>query len=103
MNLLSPTTVNHTLKIIPRFYTQEDVIMNLWNEEKKTDTDYIIEPVLLDGYMYLSFEQGFINNTNFQVKVTINNDVLYRGKLFITDQLNTTQTYKITKDVFTYE
>jgi hypothetical protein len=29
-------------------------------------------------------------------------EIIYRGKLFITDQSNDTQEYKITKDIFTF-
>lgn len=103
MNILPPTATSHTLKIIPRYYTEDDLVMTLFNEESKVETDYVIEPVVLDGYMYISFVQGFVNNSNYQIKIHLNNDIVYRGKLFITDQSSNTQDYKITKDVFIYE
>lgn len=103
MNILPPTTTSHTLKIIPRYYTEDDLTMTLFNEESKVSTDYIIEPLVLDGYMYISFVQGFINNSSYQINIHMDDDIVYRGKLFITDQSSNTQGYKITKDVYTYE
>lgn len=103
MIVLSPNTTDHTLKIIPRYYAEGNVFLELWNEETKETLQYTIEMVSLDGYSYLNFEQEFIDKTNYQIKLTQDDEVVYRGKLFITSQANETQSYQITKDVFTYE
>lgn len=102
MNILNPENTTHEIKIIPRYYPESAVIiMELFNEEKKTAKLYNIDTLVIDGYMYLRFTETFINNTNYQIRISEGNEIVYRGKLFITNQSHDTQNYKITKDVFT--
>ena len=103
MKVLSPNDTNHQITFIPRFNIIDgnDVEMELYNEETSITTTYTITSVVSDGYVYLDFTETFINNSNFQIKIIRSDDILYRGKLFITDQTSNLQQYEITKDVFT--
>lgn len=74
--------------------------MELYNEETSETLSYDLITVTEDGYVYINFEQEFINNSNFQIKIISENEIAYRGKLFVTDQTDL-QDYKITKDIFT--
>ena len=103
MNVINPLNTEHTLKIVPRYYTEASCLMELFNEDNKTTETFTVVPFNLDGYMYISFTKTFTDKSNYQIKIQEVNDVVYRGKLFITSQSNNTQDYKITKDVFTYE
>jgi hypothetical protein len=51
--------------------------------------------------MYVSFNHIFTENDKFEIKITENNEVVYRGKLFCTAQ--TPQQYSQTKDIYIYE
>lgn len=103
MNILDPSQAEHQLKIIPRYYAEGELILNLYNEEKQLKTSIEVTPITVDGFMYIDFEQEVLNNTNFQIEILEGTEVVYRGKAFATDQYNDTQNYKISKGVFTYE
>ena len=100
MNILSPTDTNHQLKIIPRYYPVGSITLELKNEASGMPTTIEVTPVVLDGYMYLDFQMVLTDNSSYQIKITANNEVVYRGKLFVTNQSDNTQAYKISKDIF---
>lgn len=100
MNILNPSHTAHTLKIIPRYYPEGDMSMELVNEENGKVVTMMITPHISNGYMHLQFEKTFENNSYWQVKLTTENEVAYRGKIFVTGQVADTQNYKITKDIF---
>jgi len=100
MKILNPIDTEHEIVFIPRFYFDGDVVLSLYNEESSVTTTYDLTPITIDGYVYINFEEAFINNSNFQIKITSDDEIVYRGKLFITDQTDL-ENYQITKDVFT--
>lgn len=100
MTVLNPDTTNHEIKIIPRFYADGDVVLELQNEDSKEVITIELPHQTIDGYMYLSFAQSFKDNSNYRIKITQAGEVAYRGKLFVTNQTDL-QDYKISKDVFT--
>jgi hypothetical protein len=104
MKILSPLAVDHEIVIIPRKYFNGSILLRLNNEENNEVLQYTTNQLTVDGYMYISFTESFINNSNYQITVfeESTNEIIYRGKLFITDQSNETQEYKITKDIFTF-
>lgn len=101
MNVIINGTGERTIQIIPRYYAESDVLVSLYNEETKATTNFTVTPENLDGYMYVSFSGTFRDKTNYQIKITEGDDVVYRGKMFVTSQAGDTQSYKIEKDVFT--
>lgn len=104
MKILSPLAVNHEIVIIPRKYVDGSILLRLKNEENNEVLEYSPIKLTVDGYMYIAFSESFINNSNYQITVfeEFTNEIIYRGKLFVTDQSNDTQEYKITKDIFTF-
>jgi hypothetical protein len=106
MKILSPLAVDHEIVIIPRKYYSGSTLLRLKNEENNEILEHVIPGLTVDGYMYIAFSQSFINNSSYQITVLdkeqTQGEIMYRGKLFITDQSNETQEYKITKDIFTF-
>ena len=100
MNIANPSDTTHTLQIVPRFYPSGAVAMELKNEETKQVTNYTITPVISGGYMYAGFDQVFKDNATYQVKIEADGEIVYRGKLFVTNQSLDTQHYSISKDIF---
>jgi len=100
MKILNPQDTAHELVFIPRFYPVTNVNLILKNELDKVVHSYSITPIIVNGFMYLNFNQVFVNNTNYQLTVNSGLEIVYRGKLFLTNQADTTQDYKITKDIF---
>ena len=100
MKVISSLDTNHEIIIIPRFYFEGDITMELFNEETKETLSFDLTTVTDEGYVYINFSQTFDNNSNFQIKILSETEIAYRGKLFVTDQTYL-QAYKITKDIFT--
>ena len=96
MNVVNPNNTNHNLKIIPRFYPSGDLVFELDNDQIIDNTYYFD-----GGYIYLTFELDILEGQKFQIKITENNEVVYRGKLIATSQ--DTQTFKASKDLYYYE
>lgn len=96
MNVINPNNTTHEIKIIPRFNPSGDLIFELDNEQIIYNTYYFV-----DGYLKLNFELDILEGQKFQIKITENNEVVYRGKLMATSQ--NTQTFKALKDLYYYE
>jgi hypothetical protein len=92
----------HTVILIPRFTVGETMTMDLYNEETQVSEVVDIEYTFLDGYLTLTFEYTFVDGQKFQIKLTENSVILFRGKLMVTSQ--TPQTFKATNGLYiTYE
>lgn len=102
MKVLNPFNVIHEIVIVPRYYTNSNVNLVLKDELTSEVLNYTVTPITIDGYMYLNFEESLINNTNYQLTINEGLEVVYRGKIFVTNQTNDTQNYKITKDTFQF-
>ena len=101
MKILSPLDVTHEITLIPRFYPVGDISLELYNEDTSESDTLTITPLITDGYLYLTFDFTFINNTNYRLTMLDEDEAIcYRGKLFITDQTDL-ENYKVTKDIFT--
>jgi hypothetical protein len=100
MKVLNPLNTEHEIILIPRVYPVGNITLNLYNEESDEILTYEIMPLITDGLMYLSFTETFINKSNYRIVILDDTDIIYRGKLFITDQTDL-ENYKITKDIFT--
>jgi hypothetical protein len=101
MKIINPENAGHEFTFIPRVYFEGEVLMELYNEETSTTLSYELTPVTTDGYVYVAFEQEFTNNSNYQIRIFSGDTIVYRGKMFVTNQADDLQEYKITKDVFT--
>lgn len=88
MKVLNPNNANHSLKLIPRFTPNVNMVFELKNETTKVVEILNILYIFDNGILTINFNYSFVNKSNFQIKLTQNNEVLFRGKLFITDQTN---------------
>ena len=100
MKVVNPDNVNHTIDLIPRSYVTP-VILELYNEVTKVNTEVSNISTLSDGILSLNFDFSFSENDKYQIKVSNGTEILYRGKLIATTQ--NPQKYKLTKDLYFYE
>ena len=100
MKVLNPNNLNHEIKFIPRLYI-DAIVLQLKNEETKVLSSLNLTASNSKGFLTINFPFVFKNNENYQFKIVSNlNEIIYRGKIFVTDQSETTQSYKLTKDLF---
>lgn len=100
MNVVNPQNTEHQIIIIPRFYPSDEVVINLFNEGKQTNETIDNTYTVIDGQMIVIFDYQFIEGDRFQIKITKDLDVVYRGKLFATTQI--TQNYNPTANAYYY-
>lgn len=100
MIVVNPENTVHTFDIIPRYYTKA-IVLELYNEV--TQVSEIVNQLFVvnDGIMTVSFSYTFTEQAKYQIKLTDENGVVFRGKLIATSQ--TPQDYKQTNNLYVYE
>lgn len=98
MNVFNPNDTIHTLKVIPRFYPDGDVTIKLHFKERGEPFTQTLTPIIADGYMTIFIDKVFSNNQNMSITISQADEIVYRGKIFVTDQA--TQEYSLTDDIF---
>jgi len=101
MNIVNPNDTAHELKIIYRFDIPQEIIFDLYNEETQVSETVTNLFSVSDGYLIVSFDYDFIDGQKFQIKLTDNDVIIYRGKLMATTQ--ETQTFKASNELYYYE
>ncbi len=100
MKVVNPNDSEHNLVLIPRYYPADAITMSLFNETTQTSEDIDNIYTITDGNLFLTFEYTFTENSKFQIKLTDEAGVVYRGKLIATSQ--NPQEYKLTNNVYYY-
>jgi hypothetical protein len=100
MNVVNPNNTTHEIVIIPRFYPTDNVNLFLYNEttQLQIDLNVVNSYTIVDGKMFVEFDYTFTEGQSFQVTITEFDDVVYRGKIFATNQ--EPQDYKLTDNVY---
>ena len=100
MIVVNPENTNHTFDFIPRYYPTA-IVLNLYNEV--TQVSEVVNQLFVvnDGIMTVSFSYTFSEQSKYQIKLTDDNGVVFRGKLIATSQ--TPQDYKQTNNLYVYE
>lgn len=101
MKVVNPNNSNHSIVLIPRLYAYTSLQMELYNEFTQAKEIITITHSLVDGLLTINFTKAFQEGQTFQIKVTDNAEVVYRGKLLATSQ--DTQTFKASKDLYYHE
>lgn len=87
MKVLNPTQINHNITFVPRFLSIENIILSLKNEVTKENISIPISFSYNNGLCVANFTYTFIDKANYQIKFLQKNEIIYRGKLFITTQI----------------
>lgn len=88
MKVLKSTDTNHTLRVIPRFNPTISLTLELKNEATKATEILNLLYIFENGILTINFDYNFVNKSSFQFKIIQDNEIIYRGKLFITNQTN---------------
>lgn len=100
MKVLLPNLTTHTITLEPRVYPTTALSVKITNEASSVVVNVVPTYVTTNGVTFLTFVLVGLEGERFTVKLTQDNIVIYRCKLFFTAQ--TPQDYKITKDKYTY-
>lgn len=109
MKVFDINTVDHTIISIPRYYPTSSINIVIKKEGSNVSfIDTISNDAynITNGYLYVYLDNSefngiLSNNSKYEIKITENENIVYRGKAIATNQ--NTEDYKITKDVYTYE
>ena len=100
MKVLLPTNTTHTITIEPRFYPTNTLALRIVKEGYNTNTDVVPTYVINYGVMLLTFDLTGLEGERFSIKLTENNVICYRNKMFFTAQ--EPQDYKQSKNEYIY-
>lgn len=95
MKVVNPANANHTIIIIPRYYSYGSIVVS-FNNETITST-YNLE----DGLLSVNFNYDFVEGDKFKIKIKDSGEVLYNGMIFATSQ--DPQTFKASNELYYYE
>ena len=100
MKILLPSETAHEIKLIPRSYPSNALVLSLYNESTKVTTTPANTYTILKGFLTISFTQTVAENDKFQIKITEGGVVVFRGKALASAQ--TPQDYKLTNGLYYY-
>ena len=101
MKVVNPNDGSHTIQLIPRIYPFNSLVLELKDEQTKIAVIVTNTYIVSDGVMTINFDFDFTNKEKFEIKITENDNVVYRGKIIATTQ--DSQDFKLTKDLYFYE
>ena len=98
--IINPNNATHTLRIIPRYNPAGSLLLTI-----KDTTRDIVETIALSSYAFtttggIEFDFDFTatSETRYQLTITEDTEVVYRGIAIATAQ--DTQEYKLTNDKY---
>lgn len=101
MNVVNPNDTNHEISIVPRYDLGEGVaVLNLYNEVTQVSEDLEFNYSGIYGVWKVYFTYTFNEGDRYQIRITENLGVAYRGKLFATTQQ--TQEYNPSANTYYY-
>lgn len=101
MNVVNPNDTIHEISIVPRYDLGDGfALLTLYNEvtQESSEPGFNYSGVNGDWRVFITFT--FNEGDRYQIKITENNGVAYRGKIFATTQ--GTQEYNPTANAYYY-
>lgn len=91
---------SHEVKIIPRYTPTLDISIEVYNETSREVDILETAYTYVNGKLILSFDYTFFEDYKYQVKITEESNVVYRGKIIAINQ--NTQDYDPSEGLYTY-
>lgn len=98
--VINPNNTTHTLKVLPRFYPDNDITVYLFNEASREEVSVSNTYNITNGKLNITFDFTFVDKDRHQLKVSEGEKIVYRGKLVSTTQ--EPQDFKLTNDLYYY-
>lgn len=100
MKVLDPDNTTHNITFTPRFDPTGAFVLTL-EKEGYDDAETVSNSYTQsNGYVTVTFDYEVVNNERYSIKITEDGDVIYRGKITVTNQ--ETQEYSLTTNLVTY-
>lgn len=100
MKVVLPIDTEQSINFIPRVYPTGAISFYLKNEATKTETLVSNSYVISDGVITLTFTFDFSERDKYQIRILEGTDIIYRGKLFATEQ--TPQDFSLIEGFISY-
>jgi hypothetical protein len=85
MKVLTTSTSNQTLRIIPREYVSS-VTLKLRDDSTNEVTTATVSATTDKDYMVISYSFSLVEGHFYDLTILSGNDVIYKDKIFCTDQ-----------------
>jgi hypothetical protein len=100
MKVLNPDNTSHSITFIPRYYPTNTLSLEVVKEGYNTTQTIVPTYSIYNGIITLNFDLTGVEQDRFSLKLTEDNKIVFRGKIFFTTQQ--TQEFKLTKDTYIY-
>lgn len=100
MKVFKPSQVNQTLKFIQRKDIPSLVTLILKDEFDGTEISHEVNTYVSGGYVFIDFNQEFLETDKGEIKILSFDEVVYRGEYYATDQ--DPQKFELTLDTNIY-
>ena len=100
MVVVNSTEDTHRPKVVPRFAPSSIVVLELYNETTREVSTPSNLYLYIDGIMTFTFNFTFDEDSKYQMKVTEDGNVVFRGKLIAINQ--DAQNYDPSQGLYTY-
>ena len=101
MKVIDPNNTSHTLVLIPRYYPTNSLTLEITEEASGVSESIANTYSITDGELSIEFTYDFTGKDKYSLKLNENTEVVYRGKLIVTDKQ--AQDYKLTNGLYYYE
>lgn len=101
MKVVNPLDTEHLIVIISRFTISGSLNLELYNEGTQITQEVDCTHTTMNGLTTLVFDYTFKDDEHFQIKVSDENQVVYRDIIKVTSQ--NTQNFKATNGLYYYE
>jgi hypothetical protein len=98
---VTTTDLTHNIVFVPRYTPAVLIVVELYNETTKVVTVVDNTYAFVDGKMDVLITFTFAENDKYQIKISDEDGILYRGKIMATIQ--TPQDFKATNELYYYE
>ena len=95
------TDLEHSISFIGRYEPTIECVLLLYNEATKIESIIANTFSTTNGITTLIFTHTFLENDKYQIKISDDDGIIYRGKLISSVQV--AQDFKQTKDLYYYE
>lgn len=100
MKIVKFTDTTHNIDLVPRFYPSDVIVLELFNEATRVFTIVNNTYIVTNGILTITFDFTFKDRDRYQMKISENDVIVFRGKIVATDQ--DPQKFKLTEGKYTY-
>lgn len=86
MKIIYAENTTHEIRLIPRYYPEGSIIMELENQVTRTKGNVTNSYEIIDGNMIVTFEMVVKNKDNYYFTLSKEGKIIYKGQIIVKDE-----------------